>query len=178
MKVRTKRNINFIQRTHKCRTMLSGKVYRKVLRAGLLTAALYGSEIAPLDQGMLARMRTAAVRAEGVWTSQVCQDVYWLILGAHSDPEFVAAARPLLRIAREIWYLDINAAFRQSHHDRLSGFEINELHKAIQTIDPPSMLIQTIQSRCLKLEIAMETPTRWRLGKDILLDINVIPKPS
>ena len=178
LKVRSKRNIKFKQRTHKCRTILSGKVYRKVLRAGLLASALYGSEISPIDPGMVARMRTAAVRAEGVWTSQVCQDVYWLILGAHVDPEFIAAAKPLVRIAREIWYLDSNAAFRQSHHDRLTGVEINELHKAIKTPDPPSMLIQAIQSSCLKLELDMETPTRWKLGQDTYIDITVSPKPS
>ena len=158
--------------------MLSGKVYRKVFRAGLLTSALYGSEIAPLDVSMTAKMRTAAVRAEGIWTSNVCQEVYWLIMGAQNDPEFLAAIKPLVRIAREIRYLDKNAAFRQSHSDRLTGFEINELHKAIQEPDPPSMIIQSIQSSCLKLELSMETPTVWKLGKDTLIDITVSPKPS
>ena len=158
--------------------MLTGKVYRKVFRAGLLTSALYGSEIAPIEATMTAKMRTAGVRAEGVWTSNVCQEIYWLIMGAQNDPEFLAAIKPLVRIAREIWYLDQNAAFRHSHSDRLTGFEIKELFQAIQSPDPPSMVIQHIQSSCAKLQLTMETPTLWRLGADTIIDITVSPKPS
>jgi hypothetical protein len=128
LKVRAKRNLNFKQRAHKCRTLLSGKVYRKVMRAGLVTAAMYGADIAPIEAEDVARMRTAAIRAEGVWTSQVSQDVYWLVVGPQNDPAFIAAAKPLARMAREVWYLDSNAAFRNSHHDRLTGIEIHELH--------------------------------------------------
>jgi hypothetical protein len=147
------------------------------MRAGLITAALYGAEVAPVESDTISKMRTAAIRAEGIWTSQVSQDVYWLIVGAHNDPAFIAAAKPLARIAREVWYLDSNAAYRQSHHDRLAGLEMHELHKAIKTDDPPSMIVQGIQNSCRQLAVEMETPTRWRLGTDTVIDITVSPKP-
>ena len=112
------------------------------MRAGLLNAVAYGTEIAPVDQVTVCSMRTASIRAEGIWTSQINQDVYWLIVGPQHDPVFTTAVKPIVRMAREIWYLDANAAFRESHHDRLSGFEVNELHKPIRSHDPPRCLFR------------------------------------
>ena len=157
--------------------MLSGKVYRKVMRAGLINAVAYGTEIAPVDQDTVRSMRTVSIRAEGIWTSQVNQDVYWMIVGPQNDPMFTTAAKPIVRMAREVWYLDANAPFRGSHHDRLSGFEINELHTAIESHDPPSMMIRGIQESCAKLEVDMITPTRWRIGQGVENDVTVSPRP-
>ncbi len=67
--VRLDRDKTFNARQLKCRRMLSGAAYRKVHRAGLTTGALYGTEVALITDSQLARMRTAAVRAEGIWSA-------------------------------------------------------------------------------------------------------------
>jgi hypothetical protein len=51
--VRAARNKVFKTRFAKCRRMLDGASYRKVMRAGLVTAALYGTEMAPIDDRQL-----------------------------------------------------------------------------------------------------------------------------
>ncbi len=88
----------------------------------------------------------------------------------------MASAKPLMRLARDVWYLDRYAAFQSSHHYRLSGYEINELHKAILTEDPPSMIIQGIQAICKLLEVSMTSPTTWMVGPTEV-DVPLVQNP-
>ncbi len=84
--------------------MLGGAAYRKVNRAGLVTGALFDTEVAPISDRQLNQMKAAAVRAEGIWASETPSFVYWLFLGAKADPAFIAFCKPVLRIAREVCF--------------------------------------------------------------------------
>ena len=80
--------------------MLGGAAYRKVNRAGLVTRALFGTEVAPVSDKQLNLMKAAAVRANGIWASGTPSCVYWLFMGAKADPAFLVFCKPVLRVAR------------------------------------------------------------------------------
>ena len=103
--VRAARDTVFKTRFAKCRRMLNGTAYRKVMRAGLVAAALYGTEMAPIDERICKSMLGAVARADGSWTAGAPSCIYTMTMGAKADPGFTAMAKVVLRVAREMWFL-------------------------------------------------------------------------
>jgi ribonuclease HI len=163
--VRKDRNRTFLARHQKCRRMLSGASYRRVHRAGLVTGALFGTEVAPIDEAQLSRMQTASVRAEGIMSSGTPRCMYWLCMGAKADPAFIAYSKPIIRIAREIWLISQIVQSKSHHQDSLSAIEIHNLMNSVFSEQNESMLLNWIHTCFTKFGISIgKHALSWQFG--------------
>ncbi len=96
------------------------------MQQGMLTSALYGAELTPLSQSIIAKMQIEVLRSEGLTGPGIHNNWKWAIIGPPKDPEYKIKFAVVARLAREVWQAaDGNKATNGLQQDSLTPHELS-----------------------------------------------------
>jgi hypothetical protein len=151
-----------LHRTRRIKALAGTRTFGAVFHTGMLQEATFGAAVSLLPPHLISRLRTAAVRANGLLIAGVNAQVSLLAMPVEKDPQWHVDKLVLETYAREIWNSD-----RKPQIDHLSRKEIGQLfglppppeYKNFDTAwkDPMATLHYTLR----RLGIVWSRPTVW-----------------
>jgi hypothetical protein len=152
-----------LQRSRRVQALAGTRAYGAVFHTGMLQEATFGASVSLLPPHLIAKLRTAAVRANSMQIAGVKAQVSLLALPVDRDPQWHVDKLVLDTFAREIWNMD-----RKQQVDHLTRKEVGQLfglpppppYKCYDTAwkDPVATLHYTLR----RLNITWSRPTIWR----------------
>ena len=187
-KPRTKANISqrrarmvvFQKRAKTCAMLFGNKRYAKVMHMGLVTGALYGTDVSPISDQQLDRMKIEIIKSEGLSMRGTPNSWKWAALGPDKDPEFRAKSGVLLRLAREVWISSARTQWKKSHTDVLQPRELTNMFQQINEHEQgineqESIILQWIADSIKFFGIIVHSPVSWQINGE-KFDISICTK--
>jgi hypothetical protein len=151
-----------LHRTRRIKALAGTRTYGAVFHTGMLQEATFGASVSLMPPHLIAGLRTAAVRANGLQIAGVKTQVSLLAMPVERDPQWHVDKLVLETYAREIWNSD-----RKPQIDHLTKKEIGQIfglppppdYKCFDTAwkDPIATLHYTLR----RLGIVWSRPTVW-----------------
>jgi len=91
------------RRAARCRALFGKVRFAKIMRTGLLPAALYAPEFSVYSDAELHALRVSVLVAEGLAAPGIAHHAAWSLLPAESDPAFIVHAAAVVRFGAEVW---------------------------------------------------------------------------
>ena len=148
----------------------------RVFVAGLMPAALYGSEFGLPPPAVLRRLNTDCAKTARLATMAVPTDLSLVGLPPNSVPEFVALQAPLLRWSRELWMLYGDEENR--HLDVLKANVLRQAAEAIQGERPHGCVLQAVRQCLMALGWTMQSMTTVVSDEGVALDLTKTTPPQ